>query len=116
MIQMERRAISAVRPWSSIDAESGTVFDRAMLPQPDEQEVRVCLMCEHCADACDICDGLGNLTQKRRAGRQPLDIDLDLLRDMMRLRRCNREMCAALGVGDTTLRRYKKKVNEEETT
>lgn len=98
-------AAGAVLPWNSIDAESA-LFDA--LPQ---QEIEVCLMCEHCADACDRCDGKGNLSVR---GRPPIQIDVAALREMMRLKRCNREMCAALGVSRKTLIKAKKTILNEE--
>lgn len=100
----------SVPPWRSLEAISAFKDDDPLLALP-QQEIDVCLMCEHCADACDRCDGKGNLGQKR--GRPAKEIDTAKLRDLLRLRVCNREMCAALGVGERTLQKYKTQFREE---
>lgn len=94
-------ARSAVHPWFSLDAEAEQ-DDFERLPQ---QRIEICLMCPHCAAACDKCDGDGNLRGER--GRPRKEIDVVLLREMMRLRKCNSAMCAALGVSKRTLNRAK---------
>lgn len=96
-------AIGAVRPWNSVDAN--VKFDT--LPQ---QRIDFCLMCQHCADACDKCDGQGNL-RNTKMGRPKKEIDYDLLREMLTLKSCNAEMCKALGVGLTTLKQAKRALN-----
>ena len=90
-------AKGAVLPWFSLDAlRENDDFER--LPQ---QRIDVCLMCQMHSSACDKCDGRGNL--KRDRGRPKKEIDTALLREMMALRRCNAEMCAALGVSKRKL-------------
>lgn len=97
-------ARGAVMPWDSLDAETD-LFEK--LPQ---QKIEVCLMCQHSAAHCDIC----NDWNAGKRGRPRKEIDRELLREAMKLRRCNREMCAALGVSRGTLIKYKKEM--EETT
>lgn len=91
--------IHAVRPWFSLDAVTKNDFER--LPQ---QKIEVCLMCQHCASHCDICDewNVGG------RGRPRKEIDTVKLAEMLRLRRCNRDICTALGISERTLQRAKK--------
>ena len=98
-----------VPPWRSLDAVSGS------FPSLPQQDIDICLCCEHCAEACDRCDGRGNLTAPtgRSPGRPRKEIDTATLRRMLRLRRCNREICAALGVSERTLRNLKNQYKEE---
>ena len=95
------QAAGAVRPWHSPDAGDDPF---SSLPQ---QSIDICLMCRHCADACDSCDGSGNVSKR---GRPTKEIDTALLKEMLKLRRCNKEMCAALGVSERKLRELKNKV------
>lgn len=98
-------ARGAVWPWNGIDA--GNKLPDT-LPQ---QEIDVCLCCPLCVESCDRCSGDRQL--RRATGGHPrTDIDIDLLRDMMRLRKTNAEMCAALGIGLTKLQNEKKKLKE----
>ena len=95
----------AVMPWNSLDAAEPIVD---ALPQ---QKIEICLCCPYCADSCDFCDGDGNPKQTGRAKRaykRVEEIDTELLRDMMRLRKCNKTMCQALGVSKGTLIKAKK--------
>lgn len=94
-------AAGACLPWNSIDAESD-LFDA--LPQ---QSIDICLMCSHCADHCDHC---GEWNAKRH-GRPRKEIDTDLLREMLTLKKCNREICAALGISTRKLQYMKKEMN-----
>lgn len=94
-------AAGATLPWNSIDAASA-MFDA--LPQ---QSIDICLMCPHHAEYCDVCSDWN--TEKR--GRPKAKIDYEMLREMMKLRRCNREICAALGVSERTVQRLKKELN-----
>ena len=101
------QSIKATPPWFSIDAKND-VDDWERLPQ---QSIDVCLMCQHCASACDRCDGTGNLREERgRPGRPKKEIDTKLLMEMMKLKRCNAECCAALGISNRTLVRAKNKI------
>lgn len=93
-------AAGATLPWNSIDAASA-MFDA--LPQ---QSIDICLMCPHHAEHCDVCSDWN--TEKR--GRPKAKIDYDMLREMMKLRRCNREICAALGVSERTVQKLKKEL------
>ena len=103
--------ISAVRPWFSIEAKTD-VNDWEQLPQ---QRIDVCLMCPFCAETCDRCDGRGNVSAERAGrGRPRKEIDYTMLRELMALRKQNREMCAALGISNRTLVRAKNKILKEE--
>ena len=90
----------AVLPWNSLDA-----LTIEALPQ---QEIDICLLCTYHADACDRCDGKGNLAKD--VGRPKKEIDITLLREMLKLKRCNKEMCAALHVSEATLIKAKKEI------
>ncbi len=96
-------ARGAIRPWDSLDAETD-LFER--LPQ---QSIEICLLCEHSASHCEVCSDWN--TDKR--GRRRKEIDRELLKDMMRLRRCNKFMCAALGVSRGTVIKAKKEMEDE---
>ena len=97
-------ASTAKAPWKTIDAAIPLINK---LPQ---QEIEVCLMCKLCADACDFCDGRGNVSKK---GRPTSRIDTALLREMLVLKRTNAEMCAALNISKNTLIKNKKLLMEE---
>ena len=101
------QAMSATRPWFSLDAGRGPGRTRQELPQ---QEIEICLMCPHSADSCGRCDGKGHLKTDKRCAV----IDHDKLRDMMRLKRSNDDMCAALGISENTLIKYKKRLSGRE--
>lgn len=105
-MELLQMADGAVAPWNSTEAESG-FFER--LPQ---QEIDVCLFCLHQAEYCDNCNDWTR--GKEKPGRPKKEIDRELLRKMMRLRRCNKEMCAALGISVGTLSKYKKEIKIEE--
>lgn len=105
MLMLDDKTYHAVLPWNSPDAEISRYDDYGKLPQ---QDIDVCLMCELCAGACDVCDGHGNVRGSR--GRPKVEIDTELLRKMLRLRKCNKELCAALNVSYGTLNKYKKEI------
>ena len=107
MLTLYESAVRAVAPWNSVDAVSET-SDFERLPQ---QKIDFCLICPLCASDCDKCDGSRNL-KRRNSGRPAKEIDSEMLREMLRLRRTNREMCAAFGVGRTRLIEEKKKLKE----
>lgn len=92
-------AAGAVLPWRSLDAETDSAFEK--LPQ---QSIEICLMCKHCAAYCDNCRDWRGI----KSGRPRKEIDTNLLREMMKLKKCNRECCQALGVSERTLQRAKK--------
>lgn len=96
-------AAGAVLPWFSLEAKSEEL-DYERLPQ---QNIDVCLMCTHSANHCDICADWA----KKKPGRPRANIDTELLKEMMKLRRCNEEMCKALGINKRTLQRIKKTLN-----
>lgn len=98
-------AAGATLPWKSIDAGSPLIDS---LPQ---QQIDICLMCPHHADACDACRGDG---KPRKTGRPKVEYDRVLLLEMLRLKRCNADMCAALGISESTLTRAKRKILKEE--
>ncbi len=97
-------ALRAKVPWRDANVRSDYHFDN--LPQ---QDIDICLTCPLHADSCDICDGRRNLTSGKR-GREKREVDYKLLREMMRLKKCNREMCNALGVSKSTLARIKREL------
>ena len=103
-IELNNGVISAVLPWFSKEATAP--IRKADLPQ---QRIDICLMCQHCADHCENCkDWMG------KRGRPKKPIDMALLREMLQLRKSNREMCAALGVGKNTLVEAKKQIMMED--
>lgn len=93
-------AAGAVMPWNSIDAVSDQ-FDS--LPQ---QCIDICLMCQHCADHCEHC---GDWNANRN-GRPRKEVDFTLLREMLALKKCNREICSALGISTRKLQYIKKEM------
>ena len=95
-------ASRAVLPWNSLDAEN-PLFET--LPQ---QRIDICLMCPHSASHCDNCNDYTRLKRRPKA-----KIDTELLKEMLRLRRCNKEMCEALKISEPTLIKAKKKLKEE---
>lgn len=115
MRTMAELAGSACWPWSSIDA--GKHDGIQTLPQ---QEIDICLMCPLHSETCDDCDGHGNIKKRNRKasgkpkGRPKAEIDTELLREMMKLKQTNKAMCAALGVGITTLQQAKKSISKED--
>ena len=94
-------AAGACLPWKSIDAVSD-MFDA--LPQ---QSIDICLNCKYSSNHCEYC-GDWNV---KKTGRPRKEIDTELLREMLRLKRCNKEICAALGVNERTVQRLKKALN-----
>lgn len=106
---MYESAFGASRPWNSVDALR-PIREYADVPQ---QEIEVCLTCPLCADACERCSGDRN--PRKSVGRPKKEYDSALLLEMMRLKRCNAEMCAALGIGRSTLAVLKKQVKGETT-
>lgn len=103
---LEQSASRAVLPWRSIDAQT-PLFDA--LPQ---QKIDICLMCPYHADACDKCDGNRNLKEKSK-GRPKAEIDYTLLREMMKLKRANKDICKALEISIGTLKKIKRGLREE---
>lgn len=98
---LSESAAGAVLPWNSLDAVNDS-FDA--LPQ---QSIDICLMCKYSSAHCDHC---GDWNTKKM-GRPRKEIDTDLLREMLKLRRCNKDMCVALGISERTLQRVKKALN-----
>lgn len=106
MKTLTESASRATAPWRSLDAGRSAYPDFERLPQ---QEIDVCLACRYSAKYCDTCDGA-----KKDRGRPRIEIDALRLKEMLKLRRCNTEMCAALGVSEKTLIKAKNKIYEEE--
>ena len=105
MRTLESIMASAVAPWNSVDSVTITFY---VTPQ---EEIDRCLSCPHCASSCDRCDGSGNLCiPKGSVVRRKSEIDMAALRNMLAENRCNREMCAALGISVSTLNRTKKRL------
>ena len=98
---LSESAAGAVLPWNSIDAESA-LFDA--LPQ---QSIDICLMCQRSASHCEYCGEW----KTKGPGRPRKDIDNALLLEMLKLKRCNNEICSALGVSKRTVQRLKKTMN-----
>ena len=98
---LQESAAGAVLPWNSIDAEN------SMFGALQQKSIDVCLSCRHCASHCENC---GDWNTKK-AGRPRREYDAEQLREMLTLRRCNKEICAALGVSERTLRRMKTALN-----
>ena len=98
--------LGATLPWNSLDAQRKARID--VLP---EQDIEICLSCRLRAEDCDRCDGKGNLATR---GRPRKEIDTELLREMLRLKRCRKDICAALGIGKDTLNKAKKELLKEE--
>lgn len=104
----EYPTVSAFLPWNSPYREDRAMSDFEQLPQ---QKIDICLLCPLHADSCDKCDGERNLSAG--IGRPKSYVDTELLREMLRLRRTNKEMCDALGVKLTTLQIAKRKIKED---
>ena len=98
---MYESAAGAIRPWYSLDAES------EYYELPSKQSVDVCLSCRHCASRCDSCSDWNTA----RIGRPRKSVDMDELSELLRLKRCNADICAALGISERTLQRLKKTIN-----
>ena len=96
----------ACLPWNSTDAGKPVRFEQ--LPQ---QNIDLCLMCPLHAGSCDSCDGHMNV---KAIGRPKVEVDTQLLREMMKLKRTNAAMCAALGISKTTLVKLKKELLKED--
>ena len=103
------RASSAVLPWNSIDA--GIPLTNK-IPQ---QDIDVCLMCPHHADACNHCDGNRKISMPvhNGRGRPAINIDPDVLAEMLKLKMCNSEICTKLGVSRSKLMKEKSKLKKE---
>lgn len=97
-------ARGAKLPWFSIEARNSELDDFERLPQ---QKIDICLNCEYAASHCEMC-GEWNV---RKEGRPRKEYDHDLLMEMLQLRRCNKEICTALGISERTLRRVKQALN-----
>ncbi len=101
---MYESAAGAVRPWNSLDAES------EFYELPQQQSIEVCLTCKHCASRCDNCPDW-NTTG---IGRPRKTVDTKKLSELLRLKRCNAEVCSALGISERTLQRLKKTIDLED--
>lgn len=108
MESVEYLNVTAFLPWNSPYREDNVLYDFERLPQ---QSIDICLLCPLHSDSCDKCDGERNLSNG--IGRPKAEIDTELLRDMLRLRRTNKEMCDALGVGLSTLQKAKREIKED---
>lgn len=102
------RAGGACLPWNSTDAGKHVRFEQ--LPQ---QKIDICLMCPLHAGSCDSCDGHRNVS--KRIGRPKVEVDTQLFREMMKLKRTNAAMCAALGISTPTLVKLKKELLKEDS-
>lgn len=103
-VELNNGVVSAVLPWFSTDANA-PIRKNAI----SQQRIEICLNCQHCAEHCEECREWSGKT-----GRPKKQIDTALLREMLTLRACNEEMCAALGVSTPTLIKAKKQIFEED--
>lgn len=97
--------IRAVRPWDSLDAESGA----AKVETYDQQDkINFCM--EHCpyAECVNCIDGGKNAAM----GRPKLvsDDDLELLRWRLTLKAADGDICREMGIDASLLRRCKRKI------
>lgn len=97
-------AKGATLPWFSLDA--GTDTEHAPYDAVPQQSIDICLSCPYHADRCETC---GDWNAQKR-GRPKADVDLELLREMLTLKKCNRELCAIFGVSKRTLQNIKKQI------
>lgn len=94
-------ATGAVAPWNSLDAES----EHYQLPP--QQSIDVCLSCTHCESYCDCCSEWNTV----KVGRPRAKVDREALSELLRLKLCNADICAALGINKRTLQRLKKTID-----
>lgn len=95
--------IRATMPWRSPDA----VCEKDV-PTTPQQNIDRCLCCQFAQNACDRCDGSGNLKAMRTA-----TYDLELLRDMLRTRVCKAQIARNIGVSRMTVYRAAKRMARE---
>ena len=94
--------VTAVLPWFSTDA-----MPEVRLTSGDDQKlIDMCLSCQH--PCC--CNCIDSHSSGAGRGRKEKEINIETLREMMRLHRKIPEICAALNVSERTLFRYKKKL------
>lgn len=93
--------IMATLPWQSTDAGE----PRRYSPE-DQRDIDRCLCCQFEADCCDRCDGFGHV--RRRKG----EVDLDMLRELLKLRICKKEAARRLGVSRWTLYKHMARMAE----
>ncbi len=101
--------IRAVAPWLSVDA-AGVGAD---LPRTEQGRIDYCLSCPHAECLCDLCDGCGNLRTVAKRGRKRAEYDVSLLRELLRLRVCDRLIAERLGVSRRTVVTIKRRLREE---
>lgn len=99
--------ISATKPWNSPDA-----VDKTERWGTDAQaQIDFCL--EHCPFAdgeCVDCLGGGKGPEEKRPPHRPSKYNADELRELLRLKKTDKEICDRLGVTSRTVRNYKKKL------
>lgn len=94
----------AVRPWMSLDAESGI----AILCHDSQEQINKCLCCEY--EECINC--LGNRKQSTM-GRPRVFIDEELFMEMVLQNAPIKQMCDKFQCSPRTISRYKKQLKEE---
>lgn len=94
--------IHATPPWRSPDAQ------RAYYTPTPQREIDLCLCCHFAQNACDRCDGRGNLRSRRSDA-----YDLDQLREMMKLCVCKAQIARNVGVSRSTVHRLVKRIEQE---
>lgn len=109
---MEGMAISAVRPWFSIDAAMGT----DILYHDTAEQISYCL--DHCPyKECINCIGGGTCAKggrpKGKTYARRKKGDYESLKEMLSLNKTDAEICVALSVSARTLRNYKKQLRSE---
>lgn len=99
--------ISAVKPWQSPDA--GVKIER--WGTDTQAQIDFCL--EHCPYAdgeCADCLASGKGKGSKKPAHRPSKYDPDELRELLRLKKTDKEICDHLGVTARTIRNYKKKL------
>lgn len=99
--------ISATRPWASPDA--GEKIER--WGTDTQAQIDFCL--EHCPYAdgdCVDCLSGGKGKDAKKPAHRPSKYNPDELKELLRLKKTDKEICDSLGVTARTIRNYKKKL------
>ena len=94
----------AVAPWNSVYRDDPAV----RVSQETQNEIDFCLY--HCpyanSECCNCLDG----KSPTKKGRPNSDIDMDRLKEMLRLKTPSRKICKEFGISEKTVYNYKKKL------
>lgn len=100
-------AYRAKAPWYEVNLCKPTPRRNYMdIPQ---QDIDFCLSCTLGADACERCNGDGKITKR---GGARLHIDTEKLKEAIRLRKTNKELCQMFGCSEPSLIKLKRKIKE----